>query len=59
MVSREEVQEMIEAAIRQHNRNASMISMLLGVMFLGAFVDGFCRVIGAIPPFMGIDVSIV
>ncbi len=50
---------MIDAAITQHNRNASMISMVLGIIFLALFVDGFFRTIGMIPPFLGIDVSII
>ncbi len=50
---------MIDAAITQHNRNASMISMVLGILFLALFVDGFFRTIGMIPPFLGIDVSII
>ncbi len=50
---------MIDAAIRQHNRNASMISFALGILFLALFADGFFRVIGLIPPFMGIDVNIL
>ena len=33
-VSRTEVQEMIDAAIRQHNRNASIISMCVGWVVL-------------------------
>ena len=58
-VTKEECQEMIDDAIRQHNRNASIISMFLGITFLALFVDGFFRVIGMIPPFMGIDVNIL
>ena len=54
-----EVQEMIDDAIRQHNRNASMISMVLGIIFFALFADGFFRVIGMIPPFLGIDVNII
>ena len=50
---------MIDAAIRQHNRNASMISFALGILFLTLFADGFFRVIGMIPPFMGIDVNVI
>ena len=57
--TKEEVQQMIDAAITQHNRNASMISMVLGIIFLALFVDGFFRTIGMIPPFLGIDVSII
>jgi hypothetical protein len=33
--------------------------MFLGITFLALFVDGFFRVIGMIPPFMGIDVNIL
>jgi len=58
-VTKAEVQEMIDDAIRQHNRNASIISMTLGIIFLALFADGFFRVIGMIPPFLGIDVSIL
>ncbi len=50
---------MIDDAIRQHNRNASMISMVLGIIFFALFADGFFRVIGMIPPFLGIDVNII
>jgi len=59
LVTKKECQEMIDNAIRQHNRNASIISMFLGITFLALFVDGFFRVIGMIPPFMGIDVNIL
>lgn len=58
-VKREEVQVMIDTAITRHNRNASMISMCLGIVFLALFVDGFLRVIGMVPPFLGIDVNIM
>jgi len=58
-VTKAEVQEMIDDAIRQHNRNASMISMVLGIIFFALFADGFFRVIGMIPPFLGIDVNII
>ena len=57
--TREECQEMIDFAINQHNRNAGMISMALGFAFIALFADGLFRVLGLIPPFMGIDVSIV
>tara|TARA_B100000886_G_C20386434_1_gene476270 strand:+ start:7 stop:363 length:357 start_codon:yes stop_codon:yes gene_type:complete len=59
MVSKEEVNEMIEFAINQHNRNAGLISMALGFTFIALFADGLFRVLGLIPPFMGIDVSVV
>tara|TARA_Y100000022_G_C13250339_1_gene376882 strand:- start:2060 stop:2305 length:246 start_codon:yes stop_codon:yes gene_type:complete len=58
-VSKQEVEVMIDAAITRHNRNASMISMVLGITFLALFVDGFMRVIGMVPPFLGIDVNIM
>ena len=57
--TKEEVQEMIDAAFTQHNRNASMLSMCLGIVFLALFAEGFFRVIGMIPPFMGIDVNLM
>ena len=59
MVSKEEVKEMIEFAINQNNRNAGQISMVLGFAFMALFADGLFRTLGLIPPFMGIDVSIV
>ena len=49
-VSRSEVQEMIDAAIRRHNRNASIISMCVGWVVLALFAEGLLRLIGAIPP---------
>ena len=57
--TKEEVQEMIDTAIRKHNRNASIISMWLGGFCLGAFADGLLRMIGKLPPFMGIDISVL
>ena len=59
MVSKEEVSEMIDFAINQHNRNAGQISMVLGFALMALFADGLFRTLGLIPPFMGIDVSIV
>ena len=59
MVSKEEVSEMIDFAINQHNRNAGQISMVLGFTFMALFADGLFRTLGLIPPFLGIDVSIV
>jgi hypothetical protein len=50
MVSRCEVQEMIDAAIRQHNRNASIISMCVGWVVLSLFAEGLLRLVGVIPP---------
>ena len=50
LVSRDEVQEMIDAAIRRHNRNASIISMCVGWVVLALFAEGLLRLIGIIPP---------
>ena len=50
LVSRYEVQEMIDAAIRRHNRNASIISMCVGWVVLALFAEGLLRLIGVIPP---------
>jgi hypothetical protein len=51
-ISRSEVQEMIDAAIRRHNRNASIISMCVGWVVLALFAEGLLRLIGVIPPLM-------
>ena len=50
LISRSEVQEMIDAAIRRHNRNASIISMCVGWLVLALFAEGLLRLIGVIPP---------
>jgi len=52
LVSRVEVQEMINAAIRRHNRNASIISMCVGWVVLALFAEGLLRLVGAIPPLL-------
>jgi len=49
-VTREECQEMIDAAIRRHNRNASVISMCVGWVVLALFADGMLRLVGVIDP---------
>jgi VIT1/CCC1 family predicted Fe2+/Mn2+ transporter len=51
-ISRSEVQEMIDAAIRRHNRNASIISMCVGWVVLALFAEGLLRLIGVIPPLL-------
>jgi hypothetical protein len=51
-VSRTEVQEMIDAAIRRHNRNASIISMCVGWVVLALFAEGLLRLVGVIPPLL-------
>jgi hypothetical protein len=49
-VTRTEVQEMINDAIRRHNRNATIISMCVGWVVLALFAEGLLRLIGVIPP---------
>jgi hypothetical protein len=58
-VSKEEVNHLIAEAIRKHNRSASIISAVLGIAFMGAFIDGFFRAMGIIPPFLNIDVNVI
>ena len=48
--TKEEVQEMIDDAIRKHNRNASIISMCVGWVVLALFAEGLLRLIGVIEP---------
>jgi hypothetical protein len=50
LVSRSEVQLMIDDAIRKHNRNAAIISMCVGWVVLALFSEGLLRLIGVIPP---------
>ena len=49
-ITRSEVQDMIDAAIRRHNRNASIISMCVGWLVLALFAEGLLRLVGVIPP---------
>ena len=51
-ITRSEVQEMIDDAIRRHNRNASIISMCVGWVVLALFAEGLLRLVGVIPPLM-------
>ena len=55
----EEVQDMIDGAIRRHNRNASIISIIIGWVMLAAFMDGLFRLLGLIQPFMGLDINLL
>ena len=48
-----------EESMRKHNREATIISMILGFTALALFVDGLLRILGIIPPFMNIDVDII
>ena len=51
-VTKEEVQEMIDDAIRKHNRNASIISFCVGWVVLALFAEGLLRLIGVVPPLL-------
>jgi hypothetical protein len=51
-ITRSEVQEMIDAAIRRHNRNASILSMCVGWVVLALFAEGLLRLVGVIPPLL-------
>ena len=72
--TKEEVNVLIEAAVKEavdearridnesmakHNREATVISMILGFTTLALFVDGLLRMLGIIPPFMEIDINIL
>ena len=48
-----------EASMAKHNRDATIISMILGFTCLALFVDGLLRILGIIPPFAGLDVNIL
>ena len=48
----EQVQEMIDDAIRKHNRNAGIISMCVGWVVLAHFAEGLLRLIGVVPPIL-------
>ena len=72
--TKEEVNLLIEAAINKsvaearsideesmakHNRDATVLSMILGFTTLALFVDGLLRMLGIVPPFMHIDINIL
>ena len=48
-----------EASMAKHNRDATVISMILGFTTLALFVDGLLRMLGIVPPFMHLDVNIL
>ena len=48
-----------EESMAKHNRDATVISMILGFITLALFVDGLLRMLGIIPPFMDLDVNIL
>ena len=55
----EEARRIDEASMAKHNREATIISMILGLTALALFVDGLLRILGIIPPFMHLDVNII
>ena len=72
--TKEEIKILLEAAVKEavdearriddesmakHNRDATVISMILGFTTLALFVDGLLRMLGIIPPFMHLDVNIL
>ena len=48
-----------EESMAKHNRDATVISMILGFTTLALFVDGLLRMLGIVPPFMDLDVNIL
>ena len=72
--TKEEVKILLESAVKEavdearriddesmakHNRDATVLSMILGFTTLALFVDGLLRMLGIIPPFMHLDVNIL
>ena len=55
----EEAVRIDEASMAKHNREATVISMILGFTTLALFVDGLLRMLGIVPPFMEIDINIL
>ena len=55
----EEAKKIDEESMAKHNRDATVLSMILGFTTLALFVDGLLRMLGIIPPFMDLDVNIL
>ena len=55
----DQAREIDEMSMAKHNRDATVISMILGFTTLALFVDGLLRMLGIIPPFMHLDVNIL
>ena len=55
----DEARRIDEASMAEHNFKATIISMILGFTCLALFLDGTLRLLGIIPPFMDIDISII
>ena len=54
-----EAHEMDQIMMAKHNRNATIISMILGTLCLALFLDGLLRILGIVPPFMDLDVNVL
>ena len=54
-----EARRIDEESMAKHNRDATVISMILGFTTLALFVDGLLRMLGIVPPFMDLDVNIL
>ena len=54
-----EAKEIDRISMAKHNRDATIISMILGFTCLALFVDGLLRILGIIPPFMDLDVNVI
>ena len=57
--AKQEAHEADRILMATHNRNATIISMILGFMCLALFLDGLLRILGIIPPFMDLDVNVI
>ena len=55
----EEARKIDAESMPKHNRDATVISMILGFTALALFVDGLLRLLGIIPPFMEIDIDLL
>ena len=55
----DEAKEIDRLSMAKHNRDATIISMILGFTCLALFVDGLLRILGIIPPFAGLDVNVI
>tara|TARA_B100000963_G_scaffold269709_1_gene237871 strand:- start:553 stop:990 length:438 start_codon:yes stop_codon:yes gene_type:complete len=55
----DEARKIDEASMSKHNRDATVISMILGFTTLALFVDGLLRLLGIIPPFMEVDINLL
>jgi len=51
--------EIDRLSMAKHNRDATIISMVLGFVCLALFLDGLLRILGIVPPFMDLDVNII